>query len=391
MDKIESLYADFLHSRKTQGLKRDLVDISRFSPPQINIDGHPYINFSSNDYLGLNSHPALIERAQEWAERYGAGSGASRLVTGNLEIFTKIEDKIAAFKNKEAALVMVSGFQTNASLLPALFDKEALGETPLVFSDKLNHASMHLGCHAAGITQIRYRHNDMAHLKELLEKHSNNAAPKFILTESVFSMDGDIAPLEKIYSLAQQHQCFTIVDEAHATGVLGQNGQGLATKADLVIGTFSKAFGSFGAYVACSKVLKDYLVNKCSGVIYATALPPSVLGSIDAALDLIPDMNKERDYLQNIATYFRQETSNLGFDCGKSKTQIVPLMIGSANHALDLSQILKQNGLWATAIRPPTVPPNTARIRFAFSASHTDQDLEKLLNILKTIPQEKAA
>ena len=391
MDKIESLYSEFLESREKQSLKRDLVDLTRPSGREIRCGGADYVNFSGNDYLGLSQHPALIERAQQWVEQYGAGSGASRLVTGNLDIFTKIEEKIAAFKDKEAALVMVSGFQTNASVLPALFDKNILGAEPLVFSDKLNHASMHLGCSAAGIQQIRYKHNDASHLKSLLEKYAESDAPKFILLESVFSMDGDIAPLDEIFELARTYNCFTIVDEAHATGVLGKNGQGLATKADLVIGTFSKAFGAFGAYVACSKTLKDYLVNKCGGLIYATALPPATLGSIDAALDIIPSLQKERDELQRTAQYFREEMTNAGFDCGQSKTQIVPIMIGDADKALQLSRTLKENNLWATAIRPPTVPPNTARIRFAFSAAHTQEDLEKLIDVLKSCKLRQAA
>jgi 8-amino-7-oxononanoate synthase len=391
MSKIESLYANFILERENQALKRDLVDVLPQKSAHISVNGRDYINFSSNDYLGLSQNPALIQRTQEWAEQYGAGSGASRLVTGNIEIFTILEKKIAAFKEKESALIMVSGFQTNASILPALFDKDALGKTPLVFSDKLNHASMHLGCNAAGVSQIRYRHNDMAHLEELLEKNKDSDAPKFILTESVFSMDGDVAPLKEIYKFAEKYNCFTIVDEAHATGVLGQNGRGLATQADLVIGTFSKAFGAFGAYVACSKTLKDYLVNKCSGLIYATGLPPSVLGTIDAAIDLVPTMNVERAKLQNTAQLFRNEMNACGFDCSESQTQIVPLMIGSSEEAIKLSQKLKEQGLWATAIRPPTVPANSARIRFAFSVAHTENNLDQLVSILKQSTVSKAA
>lgn len=395
MSKIESLYSDFLQNQEKQSLKRDLTALTRPSSREISANGQVFLNFSSNDYLGLCHHPELIRRGQEWGEKYGAGSGASRLVTGNLDIFETLENKIAAFKKKEAALIMVSGFQANASVLPALFDKKILGTTPLVFSDKLNHASMHLGCNAAGISQIRYRHNDINHLEELLEKHKNDSAPKFILTESVFSMDGDIAPLEKIYALAKQYKCFTIVDEAHATGVLGENGSGLARSinggADLVIGTFSKAFGAFGAYIACSQTLKDYLVNKCSGVIYATALPPPTLGAIDAAIDLVPSMDQERKHLQTLAKNFRTQIKNMGFDYGDSKTQIVPLMIGNADDAVNFSHQLKQNKIWATAIRPPTVPLHAARIRFAFSASHTQNDLDFLIENLKKFNAMKAA
>lgn len=391
MNKIESFYADFITKRENQDLKRDLVDFTHPSNKEIRLNGKDYINFSSNDYLGLSHHPLLIQRAQQWAEKYGAGSGASRLVTGNLDVFSTLEKKVATFKNKEDALIMVSGFQANASILPALFDKKILGQEPLVFADKLNHASMHLGCNAAGISQIRYRHNDMAHLEELLEKYKNDTAPKFILTESVFSMDGDVAPLQKINELAKHYDCFTIVDEAHATGVLGKNGQGLATQADLVIGTFSKAFGAFGAYVACTKTLKDYLINKCSGLIYATALPPSTLGSIDAALELVPTMDKERAILQNMAQNFRNEVSILGMNTETSETQIVPVIIGDSAEALNISNKLKEQNIWATAIRPPTVPANSARIRFTFSAAHTENDLDKLLSALVIFQKQKAA
>ncbi len=391
MNKIESLYADFIQERENNALKRYLTDVTTPKAGRVITGGREYINFSSNDYLGLSQHPTLIERTQKWAAQYGAGSAASRLVTGNVEIFTALENKIAAFKNKQAALVMVSGFQANASILPALFDKNTLGEAPLVFSDKLNHASMHLGCQAASITQMRYRHNDMAHLEELLEKNKQSGTPKFILTESVFSMDGDIAPIDKIAALAKKYDCFLIVDEAHATGVLGINGSGLALKADLVIGTFSKAFGAFGAYIACSKMLKEYLVNKCSGLIYATALPPAVLGAIDAAIDMVPTMNTERARLQNIAQNFRNEMNDLGFDCGDSATQIVPIMIGQSDDALSFSENLKSKNIWAAAIRPPTVPNNTARIRFAFSAAHTEDDLDQLITTLKSYNIKAAA
>ena len=391
MNKTESLYADFIHERKNNALKRDLIDVTTPKSGRVMVEGRTYLNFSSNDYLGLSQHPALIKRAQEWTAQYGAGSGASRLVTGNVEIFTALEKKIATFKNKEAALIMVSGFQANASVLPALFDKNTLGETPLVFSDKLNHASMHLGCNAAAISQIRYRHNDMKNLEELLEKNKESDAPKFILTESVFSMDGDVAPMKELAALSQKYDCFLIVDEAHATGVLGTHGSGLAQDADLVIGTFSKAFGAFGAYIACSKTLKKYLVNKCSGLIYATALPPSVLGAIDAAIDLVPSMDLERARLQNMAQNFRNEMSELGFKCGDSTTQIVPIMIGDSDKALAMSLDLKSKNIWATAIRPPTVPNNTARIRFAFSAAHTENDLDILIETLKNNSLQQAA
>lgn len=231
----------------------------------------------------------------------------------------------------------------------------------------------------------------MKHLEELLENYKNSDQPKFILTESVFSMDGDIAPLAEIYALAKTYNCFTIIDEAHATGILGDHGQGLAQGADLIIGTFSKAFGSFGAYVACTKTLKEYLINKCSGLIYATALPPPILGSINAALDLIPSMNAERAQAQNLANNFRTDMQALGFDTGSSATHIVPIIIGSSESALALSDYLKENNIWATAIRPPTVPQNSARVRFTFTAAHTQNDLNHLIDTLKTTEIKKVA
>ncbi len=391
MGQTERAYRDFIQKRREDGLLRALHDISATTARQITVAGVDYLNFSSNDYLGLRSHPALIEKARDWTARYGAGAGASRLVTGNIDIFTTVERKLAAFKGKDAALVMVSGFQANASVLPALFDRTVLGAEPLVFADKLNHASMHLGCAAAGVTQIRYRHNDMAHLAELLEEYIDSPRPKFILTESVFSMDGDIAPLSQLAGLAEQMDATLIVDEAHATGVLGEHGRGLGDRADIVIGTFSKAMGGFGAYVACSDTVKEYLINKCAGLIYATALPPSVLGAIDAALDIVPGMEKERAHVGALAARFREEMQERGYDTGASATQIVPVIIGGAEDCMALSAQLKAANLWATTIRPPTVPKGTARIRFAFSAAHTDDDITRLIAAMPPARTTKAA
>ncbi len=391
MESIERAYSNFITQRQKQNLHRHLMPYARPNARELKINGKTYINFSGNDYLGLNFHPELQARAAQWAQEYGAGSGASRLVTGNLEGFDRIENKIAALKGAEATLLMVSGFQTNASLLPALFDRKALGAEPLVFADKLNHASLNLGCAAAGISHIRFRHNDMDHLQALLEKHSDSHQPKFIVVESVYSMDGDIAPLDALYKLRDQYGCFLICDEAHATGILGPQGKGLADNADLIIGTFSKALGSFGAYIACSSMIKDYLINKCAGIIYATALPPAVLGSIDAALDLVPDMNQERAHVHAKAGKFRTEMTEAGYDCGASETQIVPLMIGNETKALELTEHLKQQGFWTTTIRPPTVPPGTSRIRFSFSAAHTQDDVNALIAALKQSALRSAA
>jgi 8-amino-7-oxononanoate synthase len=337
------------------------------------------VDFSSNDYLGLARHPELVRRACAWAERYGAGSRASRLVTGNIQPFPEIEAKIARLKGTEAALVMVSGFQANASILPALLDEALWGARPQVFADRLNHASMHLGCQAAGVRQTRYRHNDLGHLESLLAKAP--PGPKFILAETVFSMDGDRADVAGLAALAKRHGAFLYLDEAHATGVLGEGGAGLAHghEVDLVMGTFSKALGGFGAYVACSALLRETLANRCAGLIYATALPPAVLGAMDAALDLLPRLDAERARVLGLAERARRGFRAAGLDTGPSTTQIVPVMLGTEERALAVARGLEAEGLLAVAIRPPTVPRGASRIRFTFSAAHDEAEVDRLI------------
>ncbi len=385
MKKIEHVYSGYLEQQAGSGLLRSLNHFRRIGPREIETGGKRYLNFAGNDYLGLSFHPAVIARSQEWAGQYGAGAGASRLVTGNLEAYAKIEKRMAAFKGFEECLIFASGFQANASVLPALFDSRVLGAEPIVFSDRLIHASMHLGCAAAGAAQTRFKHNDLPHLESLLHKASNRDAPKFILTESVFSMDGDLAPIGGMREAADMYGASLIADEAHATGILGPGGKGLAEKAELVIGTFSKAMGSFGAYVACSAAVKEYLVNKCSGLIYATALPPAVLGAIDAALDLVPGMDAERARVARLASEFRDEIKRLGFRTGLSASQITPVIVGEAAEAMRMSEGLRDRGIWVGAIRPPTVPENTARLRFSFTAAHGEDDLDRLTEALKIL------
>jgi len=378
----ESRYQAFLDALGQDRLRRELTTVTARDARVLEVDGRSYVNLASNDYLALRFHDALIAHAREWAKTYGTGSGASRLVTGNLDLFAGVEGKVAALKSKPAALVMASGFQANAAVLQALFDKTILGAEPLVFADRLNHASMHFGCKAAGVHQLRYRHGDAADLAELLIQSQGDSRPKFILTESVFSMDGDQAPLPEIVRLARAHDAMLIVDDAHATGILGEGGSGLSDGADLVIGTFSKALGSFGAYVACSATMRDYLINRCNGFIYSTALPPPVLGAIDAALDLFPGMDDARNHVAGLAARFRAGAQKLGYDTGASSTQIVPVIAGTAEAAVALSGKLREAEFWATAIRPPTVPQGTARVRLAFTAAHTEQDIDGLLDAL---------
>jgi 8-amino-7-oxononanoate synthase len=391
MVRSESRYRAFLNGLDKDHLRRELVSVAVFDARHVEIEGRRYVNLASNDYLGLRFHDAVVARAEDWARAYGAGSGASRLVTGNLDLFDALEAKVAQLKATKAALAMASGFQANSAVLQALFDKTILRAEPLVFADRLNHASMHFGCRAAGVWQTRYRHNDASHLEELLTPYQSDSRPKFILTESVFSMDGDVAPLAEIAALAKAHGAMLIVDDAHATGILGEKGCGLSGEADLVISTFSKALGSFGAYVACSPTMRDYLLNRCSGVIYSTALPPPVLGAVDAALDLLPQLDARRAHVARLAARFRNEVRTLGYETGASTTQIVPVIVGTADAALALSGRLRESGLWATAIRPPTVPQGTARVRFAFCAGHTEDDVDAVLDVLAKARAETVA
>lgn len=362
------------------GRRRSLRPVEPLPAGRIRINGREIVNFSSNDYLGLNRHPLMIERAREWAGRFGAGSGASRLVTGHLEALAAIEAKIAAAKGAEAALVFASGWQCNASVLPALLDRTIWQAEPLVFADRLNHASLHMGCQNAGIRQHRFRHNDLGHLEELLDKHKDHPGPRLIVTESVFSMDGDSPDLGRLTHIAELWDAILYVDEAHATGVLGDTGFGLTVghPVDVAMGTFSKGLGGFGAYVAGSAVLKDFLVNRASGVIYATALPPAVLGAMDAALDLVPTLGAERARLQAMAARMRTELHAAGLDTGASTTQIVPVILGGEPRTLAVAAALEAKGFLGMAIRPPTVPPGTSRIRFALSCAHSDEDVERL-------------
>ena len=335
MPDIESAYHNYLAHRRTRGLLRGLVPVGKtLDPTTIRVDGRHYINFASNDYLGLSTHPALIARARQWAGQYGVGAGASRLVTGNLAALTKIETKLAKFKGKAAALIFPSGLQANATVLHALLDERVHGARPLVFFDRLNHASMHFGCWAARVSPIRYEHCDMTHLEALLRKYGDDPAPKFVLTETVFSMDGDQAPLPQAAMLARQHGAMLIVDDAHATGIAGKQGNGLSDSADIVIGTFSKAMGSQGAFVAGSRLICDYLVNRCTGLVYSTAIAPPLLGAIDASLDLVPDMDPERAHLHALARFFRTEVKALGLNTIPGESAITPVILGETEKVL---------------------------------------------------------
>ncbi|MCY1528540.1 8-amino-7-oxononanoate synthase 2 [compost metagenome] len=388
MSKLDSLFSSELAQAQARRVRRRLRTATAAAPGRIVLGGAPILNFSSNDYLGLARHPLLVERAREWTARHGAGAQASRLVCGNLDLHEQVEAKLARLKGTEAALLLASGWQANAAVLPALLRAAASQGEVELYADKLNHASLHHGCQAAGVRQIRFRHNDLDHLEALLAARAEAAAGKpvsrFIVTESVFSMDGDRTDVARLAGLADRHQAFVYLDEAHATGVLGPGGMGLAGLApgriDLAMGTFSKALGGFGAYVAGSRALCDYLINACSGFIYTTALPPAVLGAMDAALDLVPAMDAERARLAAAGDRLRAALRTMGLDTGASSTQIVPALVGDAARALEMASALEQRGLLAVAIRPPTVPAGTSRLRVTLSAAHRDADVSRLID-----------
>ena len=352
-------------------------------------------DFSSNDYLCLAQRGDIVEAGNACARKYGAGATGSRLLSGNLDCFEALEAQVAQFKNAEAALVFSSGYQANASGLAALLDKNLWGGAePLVFTDRLNHASLHHACQLAGVKQIRFRHNDMAHLAELLNKHTESTQPKIIVSETVFGMEGDLLPVEHLAEIALQHKAVVYLDEAHATGVWGPEGRGLgaiehpaidALKALghwVIMGTFSKAVGVSGAYFACSEIFKQYLVNRCTGFVYSTAPSPFIVGAVSKALEIIPSLNKERYALHTAAETLRSRVHELGFDTGLSNTHIVPLVVGSNTACLELKAHLQQAGIRTSAVRPPTVPPNAARVRLALNSGHEQAVYEQLLHAL---------
>lgn len=343
--------------------------------------GRALIDAASNDYLGLSQHPLVKARAADWAERHGAGAPSSRLVTGTREITLAVEQKLAAFKGYEAALLFSSGFQANATVIPALARVGA--DSTAIFSDELNHASMVHGCRAARATTQVFRHNDLDQLEHLLRQHAGKPGRKLILSESVFSMDGDRADLPALVQLAERHGATLYVDEAHATGVLGPQGRGLAAESggvDVVMGTLGKALGAFGAYIAGSRTLIDWLVNRCPGFIYTTALPPAVLGAVDAALDLVPGMDAEREGLARNSQRLRQVLTQRNYDTLGSSTQIVPAVIGAEQDTLDAAQSLEDAGVLAVAIRPPTVPDGSSRLRLTLSSALGEADMQRLLD-----------
>jgi 8-amino-7-oxononanoate synthase len=346
-------------------------------------EGRSLVNFASNDYLALSQHPALIEASCAYARDNGAGVGASRLVTGENPAFSALEVRLAAAKNQAGALILASGYQTNLTAVAALADKEIFSRPVSILADRLAHHSLLQGAQLSGARLMRFQHNDCGHLESLLRARTGQGDHCIILTESVFGMDGDIADLGRIGALAQAFDALLYVDEAHATGVFGSRGFGLCEDfsdvVDVAMGTFGKALGGFGSYLACAAHIREFLIQRCGGLVYTTGLPPAVLGAIDAALTLVPVMEPQRKNLLAQAKHLREQLTALGFDCGASASQIIPVLIGAETDALDLSAELERRGFLVPAIRPPTVPPGSSRLRLSLSAGHLAQDIDAFI------------
>lgn len=386
---LEQRYKNFLAQNKyPRELKSYSLAEDDSSFAHLNYENKKLINFSSSDYLGLAKHPLLIARSQHYTKTFGVGSSASRLVSGNLSVYSTLEEKIAAAVGKPTALILSAGYQANTSVLEALLDPKVLQNEPLVFCDRLCHVSL-LATTRFLAKMHRFQHNDLSHLASLLEKHAQDTRPKFIIVESIYSMDGDQVDFPRLIALAKKYNAFLYVDDAHAVGVYGQNGYGkaadFAADIDMIMGTFSKGLGSFGAYIACSDVMRHYLINKCKGLIYSTGTSPAMLGAMDAAWELVPELQQERARVINYATRLRYFLQQRQLDYGTSDTHIVPWIIGDAEKTLKVSQLLQAQGILATTIRPPSVPPGKSRIRFCLTAAHSEADFAHLLSAIEQV------
>jgi 8-amino-7-oxononanoate synthase len=383
--KVEAQLRQEIESVKDAALYRKLRSVAGEQGPVLTVDGREVLNFSSNNYLGLANHPKLAAAAKEAIDRYGCGSGASRLISGNMTLHEALEERLARFKGTEAALVFNSGFQANTGILSTL-----AGEGDAIFSDELNHASIIDGCRLSRAKTFVYRHSDLDELEGALKK-SEAYRRKLIVTESIFSMDGDEAPLVAIVELAERFGAVVMVDEAHATGLFGERGAGVVAKLGLgnrilvQMGTLGKALGGFGAYVAGSRVLREILINRCRSFIFTTALPPAVMASALAAIDLVEGEPERRENLSNNCRIMTKGLTALGYRISESASPILPLLVGEADACMRLSERLLDQGVFAQGIRPPTVPEGTSRLRITLMATHTHAHIDRALAVFKEV------
>ncbi len=373
------VYHQFISNRKANSLYRSLEY-------KKNTHLNDFINFASNDYLGLSNNSELLRAGYETAQKYGVGSGASRFVTGNLDFFMETEEKLAQFKKQQSAFFGVSGYQINLSVIPALLKRELFDKPPIVIFDKFNHASMYQAVALSGAELIRFKHNDFNHLSDILKKYASSQRQIFIMTESVFSMDGDICDLKMLSSLAKTYDAITLVDDAHATGIMGNKGSGLASDypdIDIIIGTASKALGIQGGYVACSKELMDYFFQCASGFIYSTAVSPFIWGALNKALDIVPFMNTERKDVSDKAHYLRQKLNRLSISTLESETHIVPAIFKDNQTTLRIEKVLYDNGFLTKAIRSPTVPLGLPRLRLTVNPMIDYEMIDSLIKVIE--------
>jgi len=388
MGKLDFIRED-IENLKKEGL---YIIIRTIESPQgawIVVDGKKVLNLCSNNYLGFANHPELRKKAKEAIDRFGVGPAAVRTIAGTMSLHNELERKLAEFKGAEATISFQSGFNANLATIPAL-----VGRGDAIFSDELNHASIIDGSRLSRATIIRYNHNDPEDLEKKLKEEGPKYRRKLVVTDGVFSMDGDIAPLPEIAEIAEKYEAILMVDDAHGEGVLGRGGRGIVDhfdlhgKVDIEVGTLSKAFGVVGGYVAGSKEIVEYLKQKARPFLFSSAVtPPDVAASI-AAVDILMESDELVRKLWDNAKYFKENMKNLGFDIGKSQTPITPVMLGEASVAQEFSKRLFEEGIFAQAIGYPTVPRGKARIRVMISATHSKEDLDFALEKFAKVGRE---
>jgi len=367
-----------IESLQAQGLYNRIRTIGSPQGAWLAVDGKRVLNFCANNYLGLANHPALVAAAKKATDEMGVGPGAVRSIAGTMTLHVELEKRLAAFKGVEAAITFQSGFNANLATIPALVGKE-----DVIFSDRLNHASIIDGCRLSGAKIIAYEHNNPASLEEQIQANLSQYRRALIVTDGVFSMDGDVAPLDKIYQVAQKHDILLMVDDAHGEGVLGKGGRGIVDhfglhgKVDIEVGTMSKAFGVVGGVVAGKSVIIEWLRQRGRPFLFSSAVTVPDAAACLAAIDLLEDSTQLVDKLWDNAKYFKAEMKKLGFDTGQSETPITPIMLGEAPLAQQFSRELFDAGVFAMAIGYPTVPQGKARIRVMISAAHSKDDLDK--------------
>jgi 8-amino-7-oxononanoate synthase len=379
MRSLDEFAAAKLAELDRGNLRRELVDTTRVTGIWTLRNGRRLLSFCCNDYLNLTHHPAVKEAAVEALRTYGVGAGASRLVTGNHPLYAALEARLARWKKTEAACVLGSGYLANLGIIPAL-----AGPRDLVLIDELAHACLYAGARLSRAAVMPFRHSDLEHVETLLSEQRARHQHALIVTDGVFSMDGDIAPLHELATLAQRHDAWLMSDDAHGLGVVG-NGRGSSfaqgTKANvpLQMGTLSKALGAYGGYVCASAAVIDLLRSRARTLIYSTGLPPAIVAAADAALQLI-----ERDPAYAALPVAKAKTFTLGAGLPETVSPIVPVVLGTAEAAIDAAQMLEEHGFLVAAIRPPTVPRGTARLRLTFTAQHPDEEVARLAEIVRT-------